>query len=419
MSNDIYRRCGCRDREGKLYAALPVGAGPDAKAKTCPNLLRDPKHGSWGYSISGGIDPATGKRIQPRKMGYSTKAEAQKARAATLTELASGRWKGHQTITVGEYLTSWLERRADALRPSTYLMYSNYVKNDIAPAIGRIKLSELRRAQVDRFVQDLVRAGRGATTVRRIHATLSSALSAAERLDLVDFNAASKITLPSAQKPKLNVWEPSETATFLKAASSHRLGALFEMEVRTGLRRGELCGLRWADVDLVNAEIFARVQLTQVASVVAEGPIKTSAGQDRVIALDQQAVGALMMWRLQQDAEREKWGQAAYTESGRVFTYENGEQLKPDYVSGLFDSIVAKAGLRDIRFHDLRHIHASMLIAKNVPLAVVSKRLGHSTISVTSDLYGHMLRDANRQAADAVSEMLASVDEHTALTRGL
>ncbi|WP_158862013.1 site-specific integrase [Leifsonia sp. AG29] len=406
MSSDIYRRCGCRDAAGKLYPPLPDRASADAKARTCPRLLSDPKHGSWGYAISGGVDPATGKRVQPRKMGFATKAEAQKERAAALTEVTSGRWKGHQTTAVGEYLIAWLRDRVDGKRrPSTAAMYRRYVEQDIIPALGRLRLAELRRAQVDKFIRDLERAGRGATTIRRIHATLSSALSTAETLDLVDYNAAAKVALPTVTKAKITMWEPSLANTFLTAAGGHRLGAMFELEVRTGLRRGELCGLRWSDVDFDNRELHARVQLSQVRGKVAEGPIKTESGQDRTVSLDSEAIGALMVWKLRQDMERDAWG-ADYVESGRVFTYENGEQLRPDHVSRVFASLVAKAELPKIRFHDLRHLHASLLIAAGVPLAVISKRLGHSTISITSDLYGHLLRDANRDAAEAASSLL-------------
>lgn len=134
--------------------------------------------------------------------------------------------------------------------------------------------------------------------------------------------------------------------------------------------------------------------------------MKTDAGQDRVVALDDRAIGALMMRRLAQEAERDEWGEA-YVAGERVFTYEDGRELRPSYISRLFDTFVTKTGLPDIRFHDLRHVHASMLISAGVPLAVISKRLGHSTIAITSDLYGHLLRGANREAAEASASLLA------------
>ncbi len=206
-------------------------------------------------------------------------------------------------------------------------------------------------------------------------------------------------------KKKITIWEPATAKVFLAEVAKHRLGALFELEVRTGLRRGEICGLRWSDVDLEARELIARVQLIQLGGDVEETAIKTDAGQDRVVSLDDEAIGALMAWKMRQEIDRDKWG-AAFVDSGRVFTYEDGSQLRPAHVSRVFDTVVERAELPDIRFHDLRHLHASLLIAAGVPLAVISKRLGHSTITVTVDLYGHLLRDANRQAAEAASELL-------------
>ncbi|GAA3736270.1 hypothetical protein GCM10022239_10210 [Leifsonia bigeumensis] len=184
---------------------------------------------------------------------------------------------------------------------------------------------------------------------------------------------------------------------------------LYEVAIRTGLRRGELCGLRWQDVSFTDRELVVKVQLIEVGGVNFEGEIKTSSGQDRVVSLDDGLVDALAAWKLRQDEERDAWG-AAYKDSGRVFTDEDGRELKPRYVTRYFDTYALKAGLPKIRFHDLRHLHASLLISAGVPLAVVSKRLGHSTIAVTVDLYGHLLRDANRDAAEAAAAMLVPRD---------
>jgi integrase len=204
---------------------------------------------------------------------------------------------------------------------------------------------------------------------------------------------------------------------FLAAASTFRLGAVYDLVVNTGLRRGEVSGLRWEDVNFDKREVIPRVQLTEVGGHVIEGPIKTEAGQDRVISLNDATVDALMAWKLQQESDRDVW-QGLWVDSGRVFTMENGRALRPAYVTHAFDAIVKKAKLSVITFHGLRHLHASLLLNAGVPIAVVSKRLGHSTISVTVDLYGHLMRDADRQAADAVSLMLENGSAHKSLTNG-
>lgn len=404
--SDIYRRCGCRSASGKLFGPLPDRGTDAQKSAACPLLLADPKHGSWGFAVSGGTHRGTGQRVQVRKMGFASKKLAQAARAKVVTDISTGRFKGDQKITVGDYLPSWLDRRvSDGMRASTERMYRRYVTNDIVPSFGAVKLTELRKYHVDKMIQDLRRANRGATTVRRIHAVLSSALSAAERLDLVDFNAASKIALPSVGKSKTRIWEPETVREFLDFATKQRLGALFELAIFTGMRRGELAGLRWVDVDFTRRELIVRQQRVQIGKTVVEGAVKTDSGQDRRVSLGSEAIGALVAWKLKQDEEAETL-RVVYEASGYVFTYEDGRPLRPALISRVFDTLVTASKLPHMRFHDLRHEHASLLLSGGVDIAVVSKRLGHSTIAVTSDLYSHLLSDANRAAADAAESML-------------
>lgn len=420
--SDIYRRCGCRTKDGNAYGALGDHLTPVQRAAACPVLIGDPKHGSWGYFVSGGTHAGTGKRIQVRKMGFATKREAQAERALTVTQIKTGRFKVDTKLNVAEFMPSWLDRRVrEGMRPSTERMYRRYLVQDILPSIGALKLSDLRRVHVDHFIQDLQHAKRGATTVRRIHAVLRSALTAAERLDLVNFNAAAKIALPATGKKKTRIWEPEQVRTFLDIATDHRLGAVFELAVFTGLRRGELAGLRWVDVDLIRRDIVVRQQRVQVGKAVLEGVVKTDSGQDRRVSLGSAAVGALIAWKLRQDEEATVWG-SAYDLTGYVFTYENGQPLRPAQISRVFDTLVAASELPRMRFHDLRHEHASLMLSSGVDIAIVSKRLGHSTIAITSDLYSHLLTDANRAAADASEAALPPTrreSAHTVHTQGL
>ena len=391
---------------GRAYAVLPDRATAEQKAAACPLLLSDSKHGSWGFAVSGGSHAGTGKRIQVRKMGFATKRDAQQARAKVVDQIATGRFEVDQKTTVGSYLPSWLERRIqDGMRPSTARHYRRYVELDILPAIGALKLTELRKHHVDRFIQDMRAVGRRATTIHRIYAVLRSALSAAERLDLIDTNPAAKISLPAVTRSKTRIWEPSELETFLEAAGKVRLGPLFELATWTGLRRGELAGLRWDDVDMTGAELVVRQQRVRVGDEVLEGAVKTDSGQDRRVSLGRRAIAALLEWQMVQSTEKQAWD-AAYSNGGWVFTYEDGRPLRPEHISRTFDTLVERAGLRHMRFHDLRHEHASLMLSSGVDIAVVSKRLGHSTIAITSDLYSHLLSDANRAAADAAESML-------------
>jgi len=200
---------------------------------------------------------------------------------------------------------------------------------------------------------------------------------------------------------------------FLDATASHRFGPLYEFLAFTGLRRGEACALRWSDVVLEDRVLNVRSSLVQVGPKWIEGKPKTASGERRV-DLGERTVGLLLMVQLaqDQDQERERWG-AAYQDNGRVFAREDGSDVSPETVTKTFGRLAKAAGLRSMRLHDLRHVAASLMISSGADIAVVSKRLGHSTLGVTSDLYGHLFASAGRAAADATE---ALVPPHSALS---
>ncbi|MGN6325729.1 site-specific integrase [Pseudolysinimonas sp.] len=414
MAN-LFRRCGCRREDGTYYGLLVERPTDAQRAAACPQLLSNPKHGSWGFAVSGGRHPGTGKRLQARKSGFPTRAVAIEERDKARADMRAGRYPGDRKLTVAAYLQQWIERRVeDGMRASTAFMYRRYIDQDIVPALGALPLTELRKHNVDAFVQDL-RKTRGATTVRRIHATLSSALTFAVKLDLIESNPARNISLPSTGKGKIRIWDVAQVAKFMDATTHERLGAFYELAVFTGMRRGELIGLSWEDVDLESGEIIVRKQHVQVGKQVVEGSIKTDAGQDRRVSLGPQAIGALMAWRIRQESEKEAAGDA-WVDTGRVFTREDGTAVLPHSMTQAFNRIVTRAGLPAARLHDLRHVAASLMLAGGTALVVVSKRLGHSNIAVTSDLYSHLLTDANKAAADAAEALLPTRYAHNVST---
>lgn len=391
----VWRACGCRGEDGRQLG------------ERCPRLLSDAKHGTWRYRVSGGVDPRTGRRRQVFKAGFATRQAAEKARNKVRRDLDTGEYRDDDRTTVAAWLDQWIEKKAAGgnLRASTLRMYRRYIGEDIVPAIGRLRLSDLQPQHVDQMVASLLEDDRGRVTVRRIHATLSSALTSARKLRLVATNVAADVELPEASRRKVRPWEPSDLATFLGVAAEHRLGALFEVAAFTGLRRGELCALRWADVDLVNQVITVRTQLVHTGSERIEGKPKTRSGEDRRLDIGSRVVGALLGHQLAQQGEREAAG-SAYQDNDRVFARDDGADLDPDSVSRIFRRLVTKAGLRPIHLHDLRHGAASLMLASGTDIAVVSKRLGHSTITLTADTYSHLIGGVGRQAADAAEAIV-------------
>jgi integrase len=263
-----------------------------------------------------------------------------------------------------------------------------------------MKLTDIRRYHVATFAADLTKAGRGAVTVRRILTLLGTIVASAVKDELISANPALGADKPALSDGPVKVWEPDEVRTFLMRCSQHRLGALFEIAVLTGLRRGELCGLRWSDVDLAAGKITVRrSRVTVRGRVLEQATTKTRAGL-RTVPLSDAAVGALLSWQLRQGEETEAAAEAWRTE-GHVFTMEDGRALDPSYVTRLFSTLRRKGEeLPPLSFHGLRHCAASLMLASGADIAVVSKLLGHASIAITADVYGHLVGTIAQKAVD-------------------
>lgn len=262
MSQQLYRRCGCRDENGRQYG------------NHCPKLKTDPKHGTWGYYLSHGSDPKTKKRRQYREAGFKTKGAAASAVAELKTRLDKGTYTEPSKKTLAEYAPEALQRRritGSGLKATTAANYDRYVRQDIIPSrLGEMRLTDIRRSHVNTWVAALA-ATRGAVTVRRALATLQMILSTAVREEIIPANPARNIdkpVVPGSDSP-IKHWEPEYLAEFFDRCGRHRLGPLFELTTYTGLRRGEIAGLHWADIDLEGRQIVIRHNRVSVDGRVA------------------------------------------------------------------------------------------------------------------------------------------------------
>jgi len=415
MKGSTYKRCQCPP----VYRTYTDENGKERRKRV--NCRKD--HGAWYYVADAGRD-ANGKRRQVRKGGFRTAADAEAALAEVLERVNKGTYTHDDGVTVAAWLEQWLElKQRNGLRPTTVRAYRHHIDDYLVPQLGRLRLRDLRPGHVDQLLATVDDGTRSATTVRRIHATLRSALSTAVRRRLITYNAARDIDLPKTERPQVQPWEPAELGRFLDSIGTHRLGALFELVAYTGLRRGEALGLRWADIDLAARTLTVRQQIVQESGRkktgqaapcpycepghigVSFGKPKTKKSEGRVVALDDHTIGALLAHRMRQDAERAAWGDA-YADHGLVFAREDGNPLRPDDVTKLFGQLVDAAGLRRIRLHDLRHGHASALIASGAPLSYVSDRLGHSSITITNDTYTHMVEGVGREVAERAAALI-------------
>ncbi|SFK37300.1 Site-specific recombinase XerD [Geodermatophilus ruber] len=392
----VYRRCSCRGEDGRQLG------------QACPRLATDGKHGTWYFAVD---MPAEGrKRRTMRRGGHATKAAASRALADIANRTAQG-VRVDDRETVAAFLARWLQVKATEAKATTLRSYRAHVDNVIVPAIGHVPIERLRAEHVEQLLVDAA-AGRGPVTVRRIHATLRSALSYGVKTRRLPFNVASNVTPPNGARPEVQPWSAGELVTFLRHVETDRLGPLFEVIAATGLRRGEALGLRWTDLDLANRTARIRQTVVDVGGRLEFSTPKTRSSE-ATVPLTERAVQALLQWRLGQDIDRQTWG-TAYEDHGLVFARENGAPLRPEYVTRRFVALSQAAGLRQVRLHDLRHGAASLLLAAGVPMAIVSKMLRHSSIGITVDTYGHLSEDTARTASDAMAAALERAFETTA-----
>lgn len=421
MKGSVSKRCRC-----------PVTYSASGKRLACKK-----KHGSWAYVVDLGRG-TDGKRRQERRSGFRTSDEAEEAMASVIKSIDEGTHAHDGRLTLGEFLDTWLADKVarGGLRPTTERSYRQHIRDHLKPHLGHLRLRDLRPSHVAAMLRTLGkgqpdRAPLSAVSTRRVHATLRSALTSAQKLQLVAANVAAHLELPAASRAKVRPWEPAELGTFLDSLGSDPLAPLFELIAATGLRRGEACGLRWSDVDLARGVLVVRQQLVQVA-IPAErtptcpscgqvhkghvfGPPKTSSGEARVVELDGGTLGVLLAHRLAQDTERTAWG-SAYVDHGLVFSREDGNPLPLDHVTKRFRELATAAELRPIRLHDLRHGAASLMLAAGVDLALVSKRLGHSSVTITADTYSHLLEGVGREAAERAAALVPRWCRETAVT---
>ncbi|MFC5179405.1 tyrosine-type recombinase/integrase [Nocardioides taihuensis] len=243
-----------------------------------------------------------------------------------------------------------------------------------------------------------------AATLRRIHATLMSALNTAVKRGLIDRNPASTVELPRAAKPTTTAWTAEELARFLDAISDDRLHTLYLVLGLVGLRRGEAVALRWDDLDLNRGLLRVQRSAVRTGKVLIEGPPKSASGS-RTVAIDDETCRRLHWHGCRQRLEVLRATGLA-TSPTLVFTTPQGTQLDPTYVSRHFDRLVAKQELPRIRLHDLRHTSASIGLASGESLVEVSRRLGHSSITVTADVYSHVAPVVAKESAERLARQV-------------
>jgi len=404
-----------RGDPGSWEYIVDIGPAPAQRCSQCNKRIWIERRPLKQCPKCGGELAETEERRRAIKGGFRTQKDCQAAMNKVLTAVEEQRFVAPSKVTVREYLTKeWLPAIEATIRPSTYDSYLQHVECHIVPHIGAMQLQKLSGAHLNALYAKLARVGKkggkqglSPMSIRHVHAVLHRACR-----DAVRWNRLLRNPVDAADPPKINrtesgamkTWSAEQLRAFLAGVQEERLYPLWHTLAMTGMRRGEALGLRWEDVDLEAGRLAVRRALIPHGRGVIVSEPKTARGR-RSIALDPETVEVLKAQAARQLAEQDDWGDA-WTDSGHVFTKEDGEALDPEDVTRYFRRTVKAAMLPQIRLHDLRHTHATLALRAGIHPKVVSERLGHAAVSFTLDVYSHAIPAMQEEAANLIAELV-------------
>ncbi|MHB8329141.1 MAG: site-specific integrase [Acidimicrobiales bacterium] len=362
------------------------------------------ERGSTFTAYWSSTDASTGQRRQHSKGGFRTKTAARQHLNAIIGAVQDGTWRGDKALTVRELLEDhWLPaQRSRGLRASTLAQYRNVVACWVVPHLGGVKAAGLTPRHVDELNAALAKLS---PRSRQLSVgILKAACKWAAENGYLARSPVAGVQRPRVEQHAVEPWTVEEARSFLAATAGDRLAFAWALLLTRGLRRGELCGLRWEDVDLDSATLRLTRTRVVVDGMATDSTPKTRAGV-RSIPLDAKLVAVLRQHWATQAAEKLAAG-AVYRDPGWLLCDELGSPVHPDTLSGWLDKRIALTGLRRIRLHDARHTAASLMLASGVPVKVVSEMLGHASPTITLSIYAHVMPGMAEAAGAALSESL-------------
>ena len=369
--------------------------------------IRKRKDGRWEGRYTAGHDSETGKPIYRNVLGRTQSEVKEKLKTAIKATQSLDSSKTGQ-YTLGQWMDVWYENYAKIkVRPSSHQTYKGYIENHIKPNMGDIPLEKLTTLDLQRLYKTLLSRGRvdrleskgqpkglSPKTVRNIHQILSAALKLAQEQRIILTNPAEGCALPKVEHREMKTLPVEQLQSFLREAKDSGVFELYYLELATGLRRGELLGLKWEDIDLEHGDLRVRRQIARIDGRVVEAPLKTRNAY-RTLPLAEDTVSIL-------EEQKKKVGSSPW-----VFPSATGDPISPDSVLHMLHRVLKRAGLPEVRFHDLRHTFATLALQNGVDIKTVSGMLGHFSAGFTLDTYAHVTTSAQKAAANTMGKLLS------------
>lgn len=380
-----------------------------------PGSIEKRGKNSWRLVVSGGFGP-DGKRVRYTRTVKGSRREAEKELAKMVAEIEKGQFAQPSKLTFKDFVERWLRDYAEVeLAPKTIHRYKELLNTRILPAMGHLRIDQIRPTHLLEFYRNLQeegirldgRPGRlSDSTVLYHHRVISAILQDAVEWQVIPSNPASRVKPPKVKKTPVPCYDEKQVALLLEALDKEPLKykVMVALDLATGIRRGELMGLEWQDVNFEEGTITIR----QASQYLPEKGTFTKEPKNeaskRVIAVPPSVMALLKEYKIKQAEEKDGVG-SLWKGSDRLFTTWDGKPMHPDTISKWFPKFLARHNLPHIKFHALRHTSISMLIREGVHPKAISTRAGHSNISTTMDIYGHLLKSADREAANKLENL--------------
>ena len=377
--------------------------------------IRERSPGNWAIVVDI-KDQATGKRRRKWHSFKGTKRGAQIRCSQLIAEMSKGDYSEPTKLTLDRFFDQWLDHVRPQVAPRSFERYEEIARKNLAPLVGPVAVAKLRPAQISSAYSRALESGRrdgqgglSPRTVLHMHRVLKQALAVAVKWGIISKNPADAVDPPKVERQKMRALDNAETAVLLEHFRPTRTFVSVLLAVMCGMRRGEVVALKWRDVNLSRAQVSVSQSMEQTKAGVRAK--ETKSGKGRTIALPSLVVDELVRHRLCQAQEMLRLG-ARLSDNSYVVSQEDGRPLQPNSLTHEFVRLLAKApGLPRIRFHDLRHSHATQLLLSGVHPKIAQERLGHSSIGVTLDLYSHVMPGMQEDAAAKVDAALRSALE--------
>ncbi len=392
-----------------------------SKCRTCGENL--PDKGTWVAQVTLGVSPTTGRKQRPSFYGKTRKEAVDKMNAA-ISEFKNGVYIELSDYSLGDWLYKWLnDYKKSTLKQHTYESYESLIRLHIKPSLGKLPISKIQANQIQTFYNQKLRGDEkkgikslSSRMVRYMHAVIRQALEQAVKEGQINRNVADSTSPPVIKSKSIKPLSEEDLITFLRQAQSDRYFAAFLLAATTGLRRGELLGLTWDCVDLEKGIITVRRQLIPVKGGLKIEETTKSDSSKRSINLTDDAIRELKSHKKEQEEAYKLLPDELYQDNNLVFALEDGRYIEPRAFTKRFQRIIKKAGLSKLRLHDLRHTHASLLLARGIHPKIVQERLGHSSITITLDLYSHLTDNLQESAALSLNGLMTKDENKSELS---